>query len=72
MNFKNRKNPILVKNIGNAIVDLLRVIPEGVLLFFTSYDMMFHYNRVWKDNDIMKRISESKKVYIEKKNSREE
>ena len=38
--YRNRENIILFKELGNAIISIISVIPNGVLVFFPSYGLM--------------------------------
>ena len=40
-------------SIGKYLCDMLRVIPEGVLVFFTSYILMSKFIENWYKNRIM-------------------
>jgi len=38
--FNNRKNPLYFQDLGNAVANFARVVPDGMLVFFTSFSVM--------------------------------
>ena len=69
MTFKNRKNLNLILEIGESIYNISKIVPEGLLVFFTSYNSLKHYLKTWKENKIYKKIKSLKKIFIETENS---
>ena len=50
--YKNRSNPKYLASLGNSIVNLLRIIPSGVLVFFPSYAVMNGTIQSWQETNI--------------------
>jgi hypothetical protein len=46
--FQNRSNPRYVEDLGNAIVNFARVVPDGLLVFFPSYNVLTSCLDAWK------------------------
>ncbi|XP_065916883.1 regulator of telomere elongation helicase 1-like isoform X2 [Dysidea avara] len=55
------------RSLGNTIVNLSRVIPHGVLVFFSSYGLMNSCFESWKECDILQNIELHKPVFLEPK-----
>lgn len=49
-NFQNRSNPKYLQSLGLVISNLIRVIPDGVLIFFPSYFLMEKTIEFWQEN----------------------
>ena len=69
--FQNKTNGDYIADLGNAVVNLVRIVPEGALLVFHSYSQMNHVVTVWRDSGIFSRISKDKTVFIEPRNAGE-
>ena len=69
MTYKNRKNNDLIFEIGKNILKISKIVPEGLLVFFTSYEIMNFYINFWKEKKIFSRLKKLKKIFIETENS---
>uniref|UniRef100_A0A0D3D237 Regulator of telomere elongation helicase 1 homolog n=1 Tax=Brassica oleracea var. oleracea TaxID=109376 RepID=A0A0D3D237_BRAOL len=71
--YSNRDVPEYKQELGNVIVDFSQVVPDGLLVFFPSYNLMDRCIAFWKDGShrmtIWERICELKKPVIEPKDS---
>ncbi|KFK42398.1 hypothetical protein AALP_AA2G251000 [Arabis alpina] len=73
--YQNRDVPEYKQELGNAIVNFSRVVPDGLLIFFPSYYLMDRCIAFWKDGchgnsmTIWERICKLKKPVIEPKDS---
>ncbi|KAJ0256732.1 Regulator of telomere elongation helicase 1 [Hirschfeldia incana] len=73
--YRNRDVPEYKQELGNAIVNFSRVVPDGLLVFFPSYYLMDRCIAFWKEGGqrnsmtIWERISKLKKPVIEPKDS---
>ena len=45
---KSRRDEAKVVELGRTIVEILKLSPGGVLVFFPSYSAMSHYVNMWK------------------------
>ena len=63
--YKNRSNPKYLASLGNSIVNLLRIIPSGVLVFFPSYAVMNSTIQSWQETNIYSRMAKTKHCFIE-------
>lgn len=57
-------------NIGMSLLRIAEVVPEGMLIFFSSYKLMQNYYFYWKNNKIISKIEKFKKVFVESQNKR--
>eukprot|EP00497_Spongosphaera_streptacantha_P000955 TRINITY_DN1647_c0_g1_i1.p1 TRINITY_DN1647_c0_g1~~TRINITY_DN1647_c0_g1_i1.p1 ORF type:complete len:280 (+),score=24.90 TRINITY_DN1647_c0_g1_i1:261-1100(+) len=66
--FQNKGQAYFI-GLGESVVILSRVIPDGVLVFFNSYPTMQTLIREWKANGIWSRIEKIKQPYVEPRGS---
>jgi Rad3-related DNA helicase len=72
MDYHNANKPEQIENLGNLIIKLLAVIPDGTLLFFGSYGAMNNCIFAWKKSGIFKRMNDMKTVSVEPQDSKKE
>uniref|UniRef100_A0A0P4WD16 Regulator of telomere elongation helicase 1 homolog n=1 Tax=Scylla olivacea TaxID=85551 RepID=A0A0P4WD16_SCYOL len=65
--FKNRSDPRYKRSLGQTIVNLARVIPDGLLVFFPSYTVMKDCQEDWQTSGVWSRLSEIKPIFVEPK-----
>ncbi|KAJ2164819.1 TFIIH/NER complex ATP-dependent 5'-3' DNA helicase subunit, partial [Coemansia sp. RSA 551] len=49
--FEVRNDPAVVRNYGNLLTEMARVVPDGIVAFFPSYLYMESIVAMWNDND---------------------
>ncbi|XP_060608338.1 regulator of telomere elongation helicase 1-like [Ruditapes philippinarum] len=64
-NFETRFNPSYQSSLGNCIVNLARVTPNGLLIFYPSYPVMEKCLEHWKETNIWTRIEQYKQIFVE-------
>lgn len=75
--YSNRNNNHYMSELGNAIINISRIVPDGVLVFFPSYTAMQVLIDSWKvapaynKPSILERIQQRKHVVLEPRNSNE-
>ena len=69
--YQNKANPDYINDLGNSVVNVAHVVPEGMLLVFHSYSQMFTVIKDWTDNGIYNRINREKTVFVEPRNAGE-
>lgn len=47
--YLERSKETLVLDLGNSLINLLRVVPAGVLVFFSSYSVLTGTIKTWKE-----------------------
>lgn len=65
--FQLRNDPSVIRNYGQLLLDLVKVVPDGMVCFFTSYMYMEMVVKKWYESGILARIMEHKLVFIETK-----
>ncbi|XP_066910360.1 regulator of telomere elongation helicase 1-like [Clytia hemisphaerica] len=63
--YKFRSTPEYQLSLGNTVVNLSRIIPHGLLVFFPSYPVMDMVIAKWQEAGIWNRLSQSKGLFIE-------
>eukprot|EP00889_Picochlorum_renovo_P005649 jgi/Picre1/32679/NNA_008025.t1 len=68
--YKTRNDTKYIQDLGNAIVNYTRMIPDGLLVFFPSYSVMRQSIEAWKSHgqggsSIWERISQYKAPVVE-------
>jgi len=70
--YNNRDNMDHCRALGQSIVHFCRIIPDGVLLFFSSYAVMNQAIKNWKEHDsewkIYSTLSSVKQIFLEPQN----
>lgn len=59
-NFQNRDNPKYINSLGRTILNIVRFIPNGLLIFFPSYPIMLKFREFWEKNGIWNNLNEQK------------
>lgn len=63
--FDSRMDSSVVRNYGNLTVELTAVVPDGLVVFFTSYTYMEQVVCKWHEMGIVQRLFERKLVFVE-------
>ncbi|ORY28694.1 DNA repair helicase [Neocallimastix californiae] len=69
-NYENRNNPKILKELGQLILNVVNVIPDGIVIFFPSYLYLNEVYEFWDKNNYLKQIENKKKIFKEPKNSK--
>lgn len=72
--YDKRDNDAPIREMGNCLINFSRVIPNGILVFFASYGLMFRCLDVWasatgREKTILERLEEIKRTFKEPKNT---
>ncbi|XP_075520370.1 uncharacterized protein LOC142553767 isoform X1 [Primulina tabacum] len=68
--FKCRSSPTMIEELGLLLANLVTIVPEGVVAFFSSFDYEGRVYDAWKASGILSRIMKKKRVFREpRKNS---
>ncbi|XP_039591030.1 regulator of telomere elongation helicase 1 isoform X2 [Polypterus senegalus] len=65
--FDKRFSPDYMASLGNTVVNIGRVVPHGLLVFFPSYTVMDKTIEFWRENGCTNRIEDVKPMFIEPK-----
>ncbi|KAL6996479.1 RNA helicase [Sarracenia purpurea var. burkii] len=65
--YSSRSSPIMVtiEELGLLLCNLVAVVPEGIIVFFSSFDYEGQVYDAWKASGILARISKKKHVFRE-------
>lgn len=63
-NYQNRDNQDYLRSLGQVILNLLRFIPDGVLIFFPSYPIMLKCKVFWEEAGLWESINNLKVIDI--------
>ncbi|XP_022905755.2 regulator of telomere elongation helicase 1 homolog [Onthophagus taurus] len=66
-NYKNRDNPLYLSSLGRTILNVIRLIPDGVLIFFPSYPILQKCQDHWQREGIWSDINAIKSILVEPK-----
>jgi DNA excision repair protein ERCC-2 len=69
--FSLRSEPSVVRNYGILIIELSRVVPDGMVCFFPSYLYMEEIVSLWAETNIITEVTKSKLVFVETPDFRE-
>ncbi|XP_051147703.1 uncharacterized protein LOC127262888 [Andrographis paniculata] len=67
--FKARTSSTMVEELGLLLCNLVTVVPEGVVVFFSSFDYESHAYDAWKTSGLLSRIMKKKHIYREPRKS---
>ncbi|VDK33181.1 unnamed protein product [Taenia asiatica] len=63
--FEHRSSSAYHRSLGLTLMNLFRVVPGGVLVFFPSYALMKMCLDSWQNSDIYSKFLDSKKIFTE-------
>ncbi|KAG0710780.1 Regulator of telomere elongation helicase 1 [Chionoecetes opilio] len=63
--FRCRSDPQYKRSLGQTILNLSRVIPDGLLVFFPSYTVMKDCLEGWQNSGVWSKLSERKPIFVE-------
>ena len=66
--FQSRSNPKYLTSLGQSLVEIAKVVPDGLLVFFPSYAWMDACLNHWKQMGIWERLNHWKQCFVEPKN----
>ncbi|XP_067856661.1 regulator of telomere elongation helicase 1 isoform X2 [Heptranchias perlo] len=65
--YDKRFSPEYMSSLGKTMINLSRVVPNGLLVFFPSYPVLDKSLEFWKEQGISNRIEEIKPIFVEVK-----
>lgn len=69
--FSFRSDSSVVRNYGNLIISLSKIVPDNIVVFFPSYIYMEEIITHWSNSEILTEILQNKLVFIETPDIRE-
>lgn len=67
--FNRRGDSGTLDDLGNALVNVVAVVPHGVVVFLPSYQFLDDVTKRWKENGLWQRLAGRKEILIEPKAS---
>lgn len=65
--FAARQSVPMLKDLGRAILNLISAIPDGVVVFFASYNFLSFVRQVWVNEGIYPMLNKRKSIFLESK-----
>uniref|UniRef100_A0A915CWU7 ATP-dependent helicase C-terminal domain-containing protein n=1 Tax=Ditylenchus dipsaci TaxID=166011 RepID=A0A915CWU7_9BILA len=63
--FESRDDPSVIRNYGSLILELANVVPDGIVVFFTSYVYMENVVATWYEQRMIDELIKLKLLFIE-------
>jgi len=63
--FSHRSSKIYHEEVGESLIDLSKLVPGGLLVFFASYSVMGYCITTWKESSIFVQIEANKEIFME-------
>ncbi|KAF3641252.1 putative Peroxidase 48-like [Capsicum annuum] len=64
-----RSSSVMIQELGLLISNLVNIVPEGMVLFFSSFDYEGQVYDAWKESGIIGRIMKKKRIFREPRSS---
>ncbi|KAH8266752.1 hypothetical protein KR026_000071 [Drosophila bipectinata] len=64
-NYTNRDNPKYISSLGQTILNVSRLVPDGLLVFFPSYPMLNKCVDAWQASGLWADIASKKPIFLE-------
>uniref|UniRef100_A0A2C9LZF8 ATP-dependent helicase C-terminal domain-containing protein n=1 Tax=Biomphalaria glabrata TaxID=6526 RepID=A0A2C9LZF8_BIOGL len=69
--YETREDIAVTRNYGNLLVEMVAIVPDGVVCFFTSYIYMESIVAAWYEQGIIDQIQKHKLLFIETQDAAE-
>ncbi|VDK55944.1 unnamed protein product [Anisakis simplex] len=63
--FESRDDAAVIRNYGNLVLEMASIVPDGMVVFFTSYSYMENVVATWYDQRIIDELMKYKLLFIE-------
>ncbi|XP_010254122.1 PREDICTED: ATP-dependent DNA helicase DDX11 [Nelumbo nucifera] len=67
--YSSRSSPIMIEELGRLLCNLVTVVPEGIVVFFSSFEYERQVYDAWNASGILARIMKKKRVFREPRSS---
>ncbi|KAL6865252.1 hypothetical protein ACP4OV_016403 [Aristida adscensionis] len=67
--YNSRSSPTMIEELGRFICNIVTIVPEGIVMFFASYDYEKRVYDAWTAAGTISKISKKKHVFREPRNS---
>jgi len=69
--FEARDDTAVIRNYGNLLAEVVSIVPDGVVCFFTSYLYMETVVAAWYEQEVINKIQRHKLLFIETQDAAE-
>ncbi|CAK8693117.1 unnamed protein product [Clavelina lepadiformis] len=69
--FETREDVAVIRNYGNLLVEMSKIVPDGIVCFFVSYVYMENIVASWYEQGILENIQRNKLLFIETQDAAE-
>ncbi|XP_021892833.1 ATP-dependent DNA helicase DDX11 isoform X2 [Carica papaya] len=69
--YSSRNSSTMIEELGRLICNLVTVVPEGIVVFFSSFEYEDQVYEGWKNSGILARMSKKKCVFREPRRSKD-
>ncbi|CAL2245522.1 unnamed protein product [Prunus armeniaca] len=63
--YSSRRSSIMIQELGQLLCNLVTVVPEGIVVFFSSFDYEGQVHDAWEASGILERIKKKKRLFRE-------
>ncbi|KAI3995975.1 hypothetical protein MKX01_037472 [Papaver californicum] len=63
--YSSRTSPTMIEELGRLLCNLVTVVPEGMVVFFSSYEYEAQVHDAWKSSGTLARIMKKKRLFRE-------
>ncbi|KAL0905850.1 hypothetical protein M5K25_024292 [Dendrobium thyrsiflorum] len=67
--YNSRSSPSMIEELGRFISNLVAIVPEGMVVFFSSFEYEGHVYSAWKASGILPKILKKKRLFREPRNN---
>lgn len=64
-------NEKYIESLGKSIIRVAKITPDGLLVFFKSYDTMERYQNIWRTDSMWAQIENQKPIFTEPRNKKD-
>ncbi|XP_057854294.2 uncharacterized protein LOC131064226 isoform X2 [Cryptomeria japonica] len=66
---QNRSSPSMMEELGRLLCNLTSVVPEGIIVFFSSFEYENQVYAAWTESGILSTLQKKKRVFREPRNN---
>ncbi|KAL6140902.1 hypothetical protein ACLB2K_059194 [Fragaria x ananassa] len=63
--YSSRRSSVMIQELGRLVCNLVTVVPEGIVVFFSSFDYEGEVYNAWEASGILDRIKKKKRLFRE-------
>ncbi|KDR13998.1 Regulator of telomere elongation helicase 1-like protein [Zootermopsis nevadensis] len=63
--YNTRNDPQYISSLGMTVLNVCRVVPHGILVFFPSYPVLYKCKEEWQQSGLWSKIAALKPIFVE-------